>query len=101
MNRSLELIEKSFILKGSGYKYADTDGCAMVKYHVGSCSIFQDEINKDTEFGGRLSVRKPENMKPLIIWGHDECIFKQYLLTNKSLYAPDGEAVLVTKYEGQ
>ena len=73
----------------------------MVEYHVDACDIFQERMNVDTAFGGRLSVRMEKDDKPLIIFGHDECIFKQYLLTKKSWTAPDGETVLVPKDEGQ
>jgi hypothetical protein len=33
--------------------------------------------------------------------GHDEAIFKQYLLTKKAWYSPDGISVLVPKEDGQ
>ena len=36
----------------------------------------------------------------LIIWGHDEAIFKQYLLTKKGWVGPNGEISLTPKDEG-
>jgi hypothetical protein len=33
--------------------------------------------------GRNLSVHFPSYVKPLIIIGHDECIFKQYCLSKK------------------
>jgi hypothetical protein len=41
------------------------------------------------------------NDLPLVIFGHDECIFKQYHMTKKSWVAPNGEKVLVPKDDGQ
>ena len=73
----------------------------MVEYHVDSCSEFQEKMNRETTFGGNLSVRKQENERPLLMFGHDEAIFKQFLLTRKSWCGPNGETVLVPKDEGQ
>ncbi len=45
--------------------------------------------------------RNAEMDKPLIIFGHDESIFKQYHMTKSAWAAPDGTTVLVPKDEGQ
>ena len=34
------------------------------------------------QFGGNLSVQKPTNVKPLMIFGQDESVYTQYLLSN-------------------
>jgi hypothetical protein len=53
-------------------------------------------------FGGELSVRRDESLgKPLIIFGQDECIFKQYNMSRKGWTAPDGRKALIPKDEGQ
>jgi hypothetical protein len=39
-------------------------------------------------------------MKPMIIFGQDECIFKQFLMTKKTWIGPNGEKNLVPKDEG-
>ena len=44
----------------------------MVECHVDSCSDFQERMNKETLFGGNLSVNKEENERQLLIFGHDE-----------------------------
>jgi hypothetical protein len=72
----------------------------MVEYHVDSYQGFQDKMDKEAEFGGKLSVRI-KNERPLIMFGHDECIFKQYLLMKKAWMLPTGETQLVPKEEGQ
>ena len=99
VTESLKLDEEEAVTKGSGYQY-DTDGGAMVEYHIDSADIFQKRM-KGTKYGGNLSVQRDINEKPLIIMGHDECIFKQYLLTKKNWTGPDGEIALVPKDEGQ
>ena len=52
----------------------------MVEYQINTLDEFQIRMNR-TKFGGNFSVQKNENEEPLIISEHDECIFKQYLLT--------------------
>ncbi len=49
----------------------------MVEYHVDSSKVFQDDVDKETRFDGHLSIHI-EIDKPLIIFGHDESILKQY-----------------------
>jgi len=73
----------------------------MVEYHVDICHLFQDRMNERTKFGGNLSVRLAKEEKPLLMYGHDESIFKQYLLTGKSWIGPNGEKAMSPKDEGQ
>ncbi len=73
----------------------------MVEFHVDDLKLFQQEMNEKNVWGGRLSAWFPNRLKPLIIIGDDECIFKQYSLSKKYWVAPDGQQVLVPKDEGQ
>jgi len=73
----------------------------MVEYHVDSCTELQERMNSETKFGENLSMRMNKEEKPLIMFGHNKAIFKQYLLTKKSWYGPDGISVLVPKGDGQ
>ena len=73
----------------------------MVEYHVDASHIFQNRMNKETQFGGKLSVRLEETTRPLLMFGHHESIFKQYLLTKKTWKGPNGETPLVPKDDGQ
>jgi hypothetical protein len=99
---SEELQNKGLVTINSGYKYKSRDGVDMVEYHVDSCSTFEETLNGTTRFGGHLSVRRePGNDRPLLIFGHDECIFKQYHMTKSAWVAPDGQRVLVPKDDGQ
>ncbi len=99
---SEELQNKGLVTINSGYKYKSRDGVDMVECHVDSCSTFEETLNGTTRFGGHLSVRRdPGNDRPLLIFGHDECIFKQYHMTKSAWVAPDGQRVLVPKDDGQ
>ena len=48
-----------------------------------------------------MSVGRDVNDKPLIIFVHDECIFKQYLLTKNNWTGLEGDIALVHKDKGQ
>ncbi len=61
----------------------------MVDDHVDSLSLFQDRMST-TELGGNLSVRLKEGEQPILLFGHDECIYKQYLLTKRAWTLPSG-----------
>ncbi|KAI2493650.1 hypothetical protein MHU86_20903 [Fragilaria crotonensis] len=90
--------------KGSGYSYLNSSGDRMREYHVDS---FEPEKSKallqqlvTTDFGGNLSVRFDSSLKPLIIFGHDECIFKQFLMPSKQWYGPNRETFIRPKDDG-
>jgi hypothetical protein len=51
------LKNKGLVPKDSGYRYKTKNGEEMVEYHVESCKEFQERMNEETKFGGRLSVR--------------------------------------------
>ena len=53
----------------------------MVEFQVDNYSFLHDVAEEQGyQFGGKLSVRKPERVNPLIIFGQDECVFCQYLI---------------------
>jgi hypothetical protein len=85
--------------KGLGYRYQDADNKDMVEFHVDQNLAFQDEVST-TLYGGNLSVRIPANVKPLICFGHDKCIFKQFTFTPKAWTVPDGQKSMILKDEG-
>ena len=60
---ALKLEEDGKVPKHTGYWYQDsTTGDAIVEYHVDACTIFQEQMNETTKFGGRLSVRKEQEL---------------------------------------
>jgi len=70
-----ELEEKGEIPKGSGFKYTNSRGVAIVKYH---CDALPERgATNNNNLGGNLSICFPIRQTPLVIFGHDECIFKQ------------------------
>ena len=57
------------LIKNSGYRYSNvTTGEDMVEYHVDACAKLREEMNESTLYGGRLSIRKQLNCKPLIFF---------------------------------
>jgi len=73
----------------------------MVEFHVDDCHIFEERENNETKFGGNLSVRRKKKEKPLLMFGHDECIIKQYTMTGKHGKAPNGAVDLIPKDDAQ
>jgi hypothetical protein len=53
-------------------------------------------MNEETKYGERRSVRCNEG-EMLFIWGYDEAIFKQFVLTKKYWVGPNGETAIVPK----
>jgi hypothetical protein len=95
-----DLEQAGIIVKGSGYNYNKPEtGLPMVEYHVETYELFQERMNAETTFGGKRSVRYKDG-RMLIIWGHDEAIFKQYLLTKKGWVGPNSEIGLKPTDEG-
>jgi hypothetical protein len=85
----------------SGYRYNNEDtGIPMVEFHVDCAEEFQNEMNLETVFGGRLSVRMEAGVRPLIKIGQDEAIQKQYSFNTKEWVGTNGQRSLVPKDEG-
>ena len=101
-----EMISQGYIINGTGFEYKNSkdENKTYYEFHVDdhpdfSCSSWHN--SELAVFGGNLSVRKPTDTKPLIIFGQDECIFKQYVFKKKAWHGPNGETALVPKDEGQ
>ena len=95
-----EMEEKLAINEGLGYRYQDLETHKeMVKFHVDQHPTFQDRVST-TKYGGNLAVRKLAHLKPLICFGQDECIFKQFTFMPKAWTAPDGQKAMIPKNEG-
>ena len=87
--------ENDSIFNGKGYKYLDANNNQCIEFHIDDNPKFDALITNS--FGGNLSVRKPANQKPLIIFGQDECIYKQYTFKSKCWNGPNGETPLMPK----
>jgi hypothetical protein len=67
-----------------GYHYCSADNVEMVEFHIDDYDFLHDvaeEMGFGT-FGGNLSVRKPPDVKPLMIFGQDESVYSQFLFGN-------------------
>ena len=100
-----EMINDGSIFTGEPYHFVNDLGQKSLEFHVDDCEDFSDwDCWPDTDsekFGGCLSVRMPEGVKPIIVFGQDECIFKQYIFTKKSWMGPEGQTAIIPKDEGQ
>ena len=93
------MIADGEIGEGQGYKYKK-DGQTYVECHV---DIHPELARLGAElhmFGGLLSVRKPPGTLPIIIFGQDEAIFKQYLSWWKAWSGPGGLKAIWPKDDG-
>jgi DNA-binding transcriptional regulator YhcF (GntR family) len=98
---AVRLEEMGVIKPNAGYRYNQPlTGLPMREYHVDTCDLFQERMNREEKFGGRPSVRRDQTKKMIIKIGHDEAIVKQFTLSKKSWYGPNGEAALLPKEEG-
>jgi hypothetical protein len=83
-----------------GCHYKDSDGNEMVEYHVDdSDCLFK--MGSSLKYGGNLSHKMKADEKPLVMFGQDEAIFKQYLLSPRAWCGRNGERPLLPKDEGQ
>ena len=74
--------ESGEIMPGSEYQDKDeTTGVEMLEYHVDTSNKLIERVT--THLGGNLSIYFPIEQKPLIVFGHDECIYKQFLMSAK------------------
>jgi hypothetical protein len=93
MEQNLEIDE------GLGYRYQNSENKDMFEFHVDQNSSFQDGVSTAL-YRGNLSIQIPANVKPLICFGQDKCIFKQFTFTPKAWTAPDGQKLMIPKDEG-
>ena len=98
-DEKMEYVKKGELDVGSGYEYKDGEK-EMYEYHVDDHPSFQENCNH-LPFGGMLSVRKPANLKPIMILGQDECIFRQFVFSKGMWTTPDGQKQLLPKDQGQ
>jgi hypothetical protein len=96
-----DLEEQLQIFVGDGHHCTDPEtSVEMVELHVDSHPTFHETMNARTQFGGNLSFRMPPNAKPLICWGQDERVFKQFLFTGETWTCADGQRPVIPKDEG-
>jgi hypothetical protein len=96
-----KLEEEGEIARGSGYYYFDeVRKEKMVEFHVDASDKLLLFDNVTGDFGGNLRVRFPTGCKPLVSFGHDKSIYKQFLITKKTWIGLDGERNIVPQDDG-
>lgn len=98
---ALQIMYGDTLTEEEGHKYISDDGITMIEFHVDDHKMLTELANNKYPFGGNLSVRRPADLKPLIAFGQDEAIMKQYQFTSRSWTGPNGEAALTPKDEGK
>jgi hypothetical protein len=92
-------------LDAKAYHYTTKAGEDMVEVHADwlyqydAAEKLPNGIPPLPKYGGNLSVRKPESVKPRVTFGQDEAIFRSSQL-NESCWAIDGQQTLRTKSMG-
>ena len=80
-----------------GYEYENE----MLEFHVDDHDCLQEyATHLWPEFGGTLSVRHPENSRPLIIFGQDESVFSQFSFNGTQWVGPSGKRSILPKNDG-
>jgi hypothetical protein len=94
--------------KTFGKKYEEEDGTSWIEFHVDDHDwLFNYSGEKHKEFGAALSwfarIEKGlgRDIKPLILWGHDECSFSQYLMRVNQWVTDKGQRAIDPKGEGE
>ena len=93
-----EMVEKGEVSIHMGYEY-EKDGCTFFEFHVDYHEKFQIAC-KDVEFGGHLSVRKPQDKRKIMMMGQDEAIMRQKLFTLLAWCLSDVTTSLLPKDDG-
>lgn len=87
----------------AGYAYTEAStGREMIEFHVDDYDFLHELVEEMGYglFGGKLSVRMPPGLKPLMIFGQDESVFNQFLLRLRQWVGPLGQRALLPKTEG-
>jgi hypothetical protein len=97
--------EEKGLKKEHGLKFKNKkDGSTWYEYHVDDHPDWLNIPEEEFPYGGNLSIRMEDedmkDVKPLIILGQDEAIFRQYLLTVMCWQGSDGSIPLVPKDDG-
>jgi hypothetical protein len=111
-NKKVKLYEETGMLHpGRGYLYETSDGMKTVELHIDeipeTCLINKNMVNplltkiyQQHPFRGDLSICMATVEKPLLAFGHDECIIHQFIFTGKVWKATKGDLAIIPKDEG-
>jgi hypothetical protein len=93
---------EGLLIPERGYRYKYEEGLEMVELHIDEIpdNTLLTRINNLCLYGRNLSVRKMPNEKPVISFGHNECIFHQFIFTCSAWKGTKGEQAPIPKDEG-
>jgi hypothetical protein len=78
------LVNKELLLPDRGYRYETEEGEKMHIDEIDNEEILT-KIYQEYCYCGNLSIRmNPLEERPLLSFGHDECIFRQFIFTGCS-----------------
>ncbi len=102
LSQADEYEKNRLLIPGRGYRYRNAGGLEMVEMHVDEIPDYSllTYINHECIFGGNLSIRRNPNERPVFSFGHDECIFHQFIFTNSAWKGTKGEQAPIPKDEG-
>ena len=92
------MVEKGFISESMRYEYTKSN-VTYYEFHVDDHETFQMAC-QHLEFGGYLSVWKPEDKNAIMMFGQDEAILRQNLFSLLAWTHPDGTKPLIPKDTG-
>jgi hypothetical protein len=89
------MIEEKYALAGH---YNDD----RVEFHVDTCAFLHEGASRRYKYGGKTSIRVKldAHNKASIIFGQDDSVFHQYLLSTRQWVGPKGELPFVPKSDG-
>ena len=99
--KSEKTLPREFNENVKGFSY-QSDGVEMIEFHVDDQDFLHevaDELGHGI-MGGNVSMRRPPDTKPLMVFGQDECVFNQFLLSGKQWVGAEGQRALLPKTEG-
>ena len=99
LEEAQKMIDEGRIRNGQGYRFLK-DGQDFVDYHVDNHETFLERGTEMHEFGGLLSVRFPAGKLPILLFGQEEVIYKQFMSMWKAWTGPGGVKALCPKDEG-
>jgi len=85
-----------------GYQFIDPNtGIVMLEFHVDDHRCLQMYASEHCgEFGEKVSVKRPPNSRPVIIFGQDESVFSQFSFNGMQWVGLSGErSILPKKWE--
>jgi hypothetical protein len=101
-NELEETLSKLPLQKNVSYKYITVDDVRMCEYHLDTHKAFGDFVSANNkQYGGDLSVRLLIGERLVLLVGHDESTFHQFIFLKKQWRGPNGKAFLMPKSEGE